>query len=200
MGGYGSGSWYRWNKKTTTESQHRIDIRWMKKHGRLKDDTYGCLSWTFRGQQSGSIRYIMRKDVMILNYRVRENGEDCKQVREEVSLDRTPCYYGGKRIWFLCPNCNRRVAVLYGAGRYFLCRHCSGLTYHSQQQPPHFRLMEKAQAIKKRLGGDGDLSLPLPPKPKHMHAKTYRRLCSEYEAASASCYNLAAQKFGANFC
>ena len=40
MGGRGSGSWYRWDSKTTTESQHRIDIRWLKKHG----DTCGLVN------------------------------------------------------------------------------------------------------------------------------------------------------------
>jgi hypothetical protein len=55
-----------------------------------------------------------------------------------VDLDSTPCYYGGKRWWFICPNtkCHRRCRVLYMApgSDYFLCRTCQNLTYRSQQE------------------------------------------------------------------
>ena len=49
MGGVGSGSWYRWDSKTTTESQHRVDIRWLKKQGYLQVGKFGCLSWSRGG-------------------------------------------------------------------------------------------------------------------------------------------------------
>ncbi len=44
MGGLGSGEWFRYgSKKSTTNSQHGIDIRWMKKKDMLtaneKDET-----------------------------------------------------------------------------------------------------------------------------------------------------------------
>ena len=63
MGGYGSGN--RWNSKTTTESQHRIDIRWLKKQGYLRPDTMGTLSWSWRDKQTGSIGYRMEADRMV---------------------------------------------------------------------------------------------------------------------------------------
>ena len=43
MGGSGSGSWYRWDSRATTESQHRIDIRWLKKKGYIRPGATGCL-------------------------------------------------------------------------------------------------------------------------------------------------------------
>lgn len=40
---------------------------------------------------------------------------------------------GGKRPWFVCTTCRRRVGVLYHANeRPFLCRTCLGLAYPSQ--------------------------------------------------------------------
>jgi|GEM_PF-3430472 len=103
---------------------------------------------------------------------------------------------GGKRTWFLCPHCNRRVALLYGAGKYFLCRHCYNLTYASQQIQRYERLMEKARGIRQRLGGSANLSEPFPEKPKGMHRKTYYQLRQKAGQANHSSLVLAAQQFG----
>jgi len=196
MGGRGSGYWYRWNAKTTTESQHRIDIRWLKKQGYLWPGAAGILSWTCRNEQTGAIRFHMELSNLVLNYRRRSHNEEWEDVEQVISFDRTPCNYGGKRTWFLCPHCNRRVALLYGAGKYFLCRHCYNLTYASQQTQRYERLMEKARAIRKRLGGGDDLWEPFPDKPKGMHWKTYYRLQKEAEHASRFSLVLAERQFG----
>jgi hypothetical protein len=179
MGGVGSGSWYRWDKKNTAESQHRVDVRYMKRHGFLRPGMMGQLSWTWRGQQTGSVGYLVMEGRLILHYRHRPRGGEWEDVEETVWFDRTYCNYGGMRIWFRCPHCVRRVAVLYGAGKRFLCRHCYSLTYASQQEGCADRLLRKAQGIRRRLGGSESLSDPLPPKPKGMHWRTYWRLCEE---------------------
>jgi hypothetical protein len=36
MGGIGSGSWYRFNKKTTTDECHSIDVRHLHRNGLLR--------------------------------------------------------------------------------------------------------------------------------------------------------------------
>lgn len=42
---------------------------------------------------------------------------------------------GGKRLWFICSTCRRRVGVLYHKnGLPFRCRICSELAYPSQYQ------------------------------------------------------------------
>jgi len=53
----------------------------------------------------------------------------------EIPLTKTPCYFGGERFWFICPDCHRRVAILYRPrySSFFLCRHCHDLTYQSTQ-------------------------------------------------------------------
>ena len=54
-----------------------------------------------------------------------------------VTLTATPCHFGGKRWWFLCPSlaCNWRALKLYLIdGEGFGCRHCYRLTYASAQE------------------------------------------------------------------
>ncbi len=174
MGGYGSGR--RRNKKETTESQKQIDIRWLRKIGYLQPDTSGSLSWSRGGEQSGFINYRMEKNGMVLFYHFWFDGGEWEAVEQFVRFDWTPCNFGGFRTWLICPRCWKRVAVLYGAGKHFLCRHCYNLTYASQQENLFGRLVIKAQSIRERLGGSHNLFKFFPCKPKGMHWKTYNRL------------------------
>ncbi len=61
MGGKGSGSYYRCNKKTTCEEVRRIDVRHLRKMGWWKtmDTGHGKLTWTCGGEPFGSIYYQM---------------------------------------------------------------------------------------------------------------------------------------------
>lgn len=184
MGGWGSGQWLRSDSKETTESQHGIDIRYMKNGSLLTPGTTGFLSWTRNGRQTGFINYRMERNRLVLSYRYRFLGGEWEEAEEVVSFDRTACNYGGQRIWLLCPQCRRRVVLLYGAGQYFLCRHCHKLTYATQQERRQDRFMRKARELRERLGGGRNLLEPIPERPKGMHWRTYRRLHSEYERAS----------------
>ena len=196
MGGSGSGSWYRWDSKSTTESQNRIDIRWLKNQGSLRPGHIEFLSWSRGNEQTGSIGYRIETDCMVLNYQHRARGGEWENVKQVVSFDRTPCNYGGNRTWFLCPLCSRRVAVLYGAGKYFRCRHCYNLTYSSQQESRADRLMRKARKIRKIMGGDNNLVNSFPNKQKNMHWKTYWRLREDSEQANLLSLLTSAQRFG----
>ena len=195
MGGSGSGDYFRWSTKSTTGSQHRVDIRWLKKQGYLRPGAFGSLSWSRGDEQTGSIGFRMEHDRMILNYRHRPHGSEWENVEQAISFDRTSCNYGGFRTWFLCPRCWQRVALLYGAGKYFFCRHCYNLTYASQQVQRYERLMMKARGIKERLGGSTDPSIPFPEKPKGMHWETYQRLREEAEQANHLSWLLIGKRF-----
>jgi len=196
MGGRGSGNWYRRGSKITTESQHQIDIRWLKKHGCLQSGNIGTLSWSENCKHTGSIHYRMESDHLILDYRHRRHSGEWEAVEQYISIDRTACNYGGYRHWFFCPNCFRRVAILYGTGKYFLCRHCYGLAYSSQQESLPERLMRKTRKIRNRLGGGNSLLDPFPIKPKNMHWKTYFRLRDKAERASSVCWLNWGQRLG----
>jgi len=179
MGGSGSGSWYRWNKKLLTMEQKRIDIRWMKRQGYLNSGYSGSLSWISGGEPSGSIGFQVHENKIVLSFRHRSQGKDWESVEQVVSLGKTPCNYGGYRKWFLCPRCNQRVAILYGTGKYFFCRGCYDLTYESCNEPDFQRVLNKAYKLKKKLGGEAGLDSMIADRPKGMHRKTYNKIRTE---------------------
>ena|SRR3989344_9413719 len=50
---------------------------------------------------------------------------------QSIQLTTSKCNYGGFRVWFLCPVCNKRIGVLYRKpmSNLFLCGVCNNLTY-----------------------------------------------------------------------
>lgn len=179
MGGIGSGNHWQ-HSKTTTDSTKAIDIRYMRKHGLLKPINKGSLSWKCNGEAMGYIDYQCFEDHLELNYRYRINGGDWQPMKQKIQLDETHCHYGGKRYWFRCSHCNRRVALLYCDGALFLCRHCYDLTYFSRQQSPMSRAIEQKHKLGQRIFehyeyGEGW------GKRKGMHWATFYRLLRRYD-------------------
>jgi hypothetical protein len=186
VGGVGSGSWYRLNKKSTTNECQSIDVRYLHRNGLLKPGHYFSLRWSRAGRQTGSIGGVAYREQVTLLYRHRRGpGGEWEEVKETVQLTWTACNFGGERPWFICPSsgCGRRVAVLYGPGKYFLCRHCYDLSYKSQREDKMHRALRMAQKIRKRLGGSANMTEPFPEKPKRMHWQTYERLWWEHHEA-----------------
>jgi hypothetical protein len=190
MGGEGSGNWYRFDKKTTTGECQSIDVRYLYREGLLKLGRWFTLRWSRAGRETGSIRGAVigdeKAERVILTYRHRSGpGGEWEEVREPVPLAWTACNFGEQRPWFVCPGagCGRRVAILYGPGRYFLCRHCYDLVYESQRDNAMSRALHKAQSIRKHLGGSANMMEPFPEKPKGMHRETYERLWWEHHEA-----------------
>ncbi|HZB09726.1 MAG TPA: hypothetical protein VE525_11520 [Rubrobacter sp.] len=127
-----------------------------------------------------------RPEQITLHYRHRSGlGGEWEDVREPVHLSWTACNFGGERPWFICPGagCGRRVAVLYGSGRYFLCRHCYDLVYESQREDKMHRALRRAQKIRMLLGGSANMMEPFPEKPKGIHHDTYMKLFWEHHEA-----------------
>jgi hypothetical protein len=183
MGGPDSGRWYRWDAKDTVEGCRRLDVRVWERGGFLRPGKWFSWAWWNReGVQVASINVQVQPGHVLLLYRIRRQGEDWQNIEEPVFLAWTPCNYGGRRPWFICPGvvqgriCGRRVAILYGAGYYFLCRHCYALVYASQREDRPTRLIIKAQKIRRRLGGSISLIEPFPAKPKGMHWRSYSQL------------------------
>lgn len=183
MGGYGSGRWERWEKKARTDQMRQIDVNQLHRAGVLRPGVYGTWGWWDEsGKQVASIGFQAQADALRLTYTVTIRGKKPEQIDSHIPITWTPCNYGGKRPWFQCLGCGRRVAKLYG-GRLFLCRHCHGLTYwtcnnsHDRLTMAQYRIMQ----IRRKLGDEnatmGDWENPIPPsKPKGMHWRTYNRL------------------------
>jgi len=180
MGGPGSGTWYRWNKRTTLDQVQRLDIRWLHRSGYLTAYPHR-VTWHQGKHQAGAISLSLQPEGLVLEYSYRTSGEDWEPVREVITLDWTLCYGGGKRPWFLCPGCQRRVAIFCSRGKWFLCRHCYRLPYASQCEAPIDRTYRRVRKIRTRLGASHNLHIPVLPwqKPKGMHWKTWERLCRQ---------------------
>ena len=98
----------------------------------------------------------------------------------DVGITTSSCHYGNYRYWFNCPNCNKRVGVLYCAGL-FVCRHCIGANYANQLMQPIDKLFRKVAKIRHRLEWKPGIAYGHGSRPKGMHRKTYDRLVSEHD-------------------
>jgi hypothetical protein len=164
MGGSGSGR--RWHTKATTSDYYKLDVRQWQRDGLLAANrSFACQWWTVEVYASMHLK----PNRVVLSHAYRQ-GE-----KWTVWLERTSCNYGGARVWFLCPGCGRRVAILYGSGP-FACRHCRQLAYESQRDSGWRRSINQAREARMKLGGSASLTEPLPEKPKGMHRRTYGRL------------------------
>jgi hypothetical protein len=179
MGGTGSGNWYRFDSKTLAEHCMSLDVRHLNRKGCLEP----WLRYAWNWQNGCNIVIETTSEAIELFYGISRNEQPREDVHIEVPLSWSSCNYGGKRPWFICPGkgCGRRVAKLYLAGKYFLCRHCHDLAYSSQRERKEFRLLNKAQKICRRLGANNCSDLFDVSKPKGMHQRTYEKLVEEAE-------------------
>src|SRR3712207_3208166 len=98
MGGLGSGNRYRFKKKTTTAECHSLDIRELHREGLLKPGCRFRSSWSRAGKEAASICGLVHRDQVVLSYRRRSGlGSEWEEVKEAVSLEWTPCNFGGER-------------------------------------------------------------------------------------------------------
>lgn len=130
--------------KRIADYTRKIEASYLRKLGYFKGNTTGRIDWgknsatgenrvgimvvTLGGENYMNICYIHRGAI----------AEEDNYFDYKISLVTTPCRYGGKRYWFLCPlssngrYCGRRIGVLYKSGNYFGCRYCHDLTYESR--------------------------------------------------------------------
>lgn len=181
MGGFGSGR-PSGSGRSTVESCRSLDVNRLKREGCLRPGFCGGWQWTRDGEQVASIQLRAETNRFYLAYRVRVRGGDWQEVDEVVEILQVPCRLGGSRPYFTCPGlvngilCRRRVAKLYGAGRWFLCRHCFRLAYASQREGALDRTRRRADKIRRRLGGQPGFLTRFPDRPKGMWHRTYERL------------------------
>lgn len=135
-----------------------LSIFWLKKQGYLsKDHSYmsGSITWSYLGEKRASIGFAISKNdygtdyesaYIQLRYTHTSNWTDEKSDMDfRVQLATTPCKYGGKRYWFVCPlykggqYCGRRVGVLYAIGKWYGCRYCGEIAYASQNRGGKYR-------------------------------------------------------------
>lgn len=151
MGGSTSGR-YRTRNRGTVDAACRIDLRFLRKRGALKEGrrTTGTLSWTRRGEPSGSMGYTVVMDDedrrLILSY-----STDGEARTVTVQLEAVPMRFGGFRYYALCPRTLRRCEVLPVLGGVVACRQAHRLTYASQSMDHLDRARERMDRCEKRL-------------------------------------------------
>jgi hypothetical protein len=184
MGGYFSTRWNSENVREHTDPLLSLDVRWLNRMGALKPGAVFYPQWTRGGKPSGDIVTRMSNDggELILDYRVRSHGEERRPVRDAVWLDWTACNYGGERVWFRCPGCNSRRAVLFSVGGRFRCRKCHDLAYSSTREDASDRSRRRMDVLRKRLGAKGGSLWDIPRKPDRMRWSTYWAICSELDS------------------
>jgi hypothetical protein len=77
-------------------------------------------------------------------------GEGQGRSNWQVRTTQTDTPFGGKRVWFSCPRCERRCRKLYAdeSLRALGCRVCLGLRYFSQRRAANkIRLVERMARV-----------------------------------------------------
>jgi hypothetical protein len=204
MGGSGSGR-PGWRRKA--ESCLRLDIRKLARDGVLRPGALTSWQWSNSdGEPCGAIQ--MRAgleypeaaratvgaapwcpglaDHVRLIY-----ARDGEPFDYAVWLERTPQHYGGHRLWWLCPRCGQRRAVLYGVassdGRFgCIGRHpnrpehrCMNLAYSTEAEDRTGRLWRKQRKLEARVNENRTGTRYV--KPKGMHWRTFNALCDRID-------------------
>ena len=181
MGGRGSGRQASFGFMADKCHEFKsIDIAWLRRRKMLQKSHCSTITWSVRGEQTGSIGVARLPGGIQLNYRQRSHGEEWRDVADFIPVVETTTNFGGHRQWFQCPSCHSRCRIIYG-GALFRCRRCHRLKYDTQYEPPFARAATRAFKIRERVGGHGGIDNPFPPKPKGMHRKTYERLQAQEE-------------------
>jgi hypothetical protein len=178
----------------------RIDVRQLKKAGRLISGLSFGWHWTGGGELSGNIMIEMaptgvRPLFMQLIYQTCSDDGPWQQVNERVLIDWDACRFGGWRAWLRCPGCDLRVALLYGGAR-FLCWHCQHMTYACQNEDAIDRASRREERAIAKLGSMEKYCGAYVTKPKWMRWAIYDRLRARIEAADKDWCSSAIERFG----
>jgi hypothetical protein len=137
-------------RKMRVDEVRSIDILGLQRNGVFKKGPY--LDWTCKWSRFGEVMASISYRLMVdengptgLNFTysiTKSEKAEKKHYDYIVPVESTPCHYGGKRWWFVCPlvvddcKCQRRCRIMYlpPGAEYFGCRECHRLTYESRQR------------------------------------------------------------------
>ena len=194
MGGCGSG--YRRDKHLTVDDYPCLDIRQLQRAGylvpghshttQLIHDTY-TESYTTRTTSDNTL---------IINCRV--GNKKANSVTYKFSFEQAPCNFGGKRSFFLCPHCGKRVCLIYCVDQWG-CRHCHDLPYPCQGEKAEDRYTRQVNKIREKLGWEQGILNPAGNKPKRMHRDKFNRLVSKQEEYTSKILDCMCKTFNLEF-
>lgn len=158
--------------RAKAEQLHRVDVREWARRGYLRGPCAFSWTWQRGGEPSGAISvYVDSAQALRLAYTFTGDGA-ARNVSQPVDLAETACTFGGRRQSFACPQCARRVGLLYLRCGRFACRHCQRVAYSSQSEDTLDRLWRKQAKIERGLDDNWQ-------RPKGMRHHTYRLLVDQ---------------------
>ena len=203
MGGFGSGGHNR--RKYYVEGCRRIDIREMQRAGtlRVQGTVIYTIRWSRNGESTGSvgIYYSSGNSYVTAKYTVTYKDTGRQEDRNDII---NLCFVStgyGKRAYFVCPICGKRIMVLFVFGSDFKCRACGNLNYRSSQANRDYtevynskieKILQKLKHPDKR-----DYDVYFVEKPKRMREYTYESLVSQLRALQRKrecCFVMACSK------
>jgi len=132
---------YYYHRKPTAEASCDLTIFRLRKWGMLSSgQTTAKTSWTssMTGKTTtvSLLVDVTNEPFVILMYTLTDRDGNKTKYNPTVELTTTPCNFGGKRYWFLCPICYSRVGALYlpRGDVHFACRDCNDITYDSRSR------------------------------------------------------------------
>lgn len=175
MGGMNSGN-HKYNAKALVGQLPNIDIRKLYRDGWLTDEPQSHIATWTKGDNKQHAQMQITSSLRKVEFLYSSNG---KRQGGTVDVDTTPCELGGERVWFCCPVCARRCAILYPRPA-IACRQCHKLTYASRNETDCDQASRQADRIRKRLGWELGIVNGEGWKPSGMHQRTYERLLARH--------------------
>lgn len=179
IGGYSSTRWRYERTRQETAPLLFLDAATLRKMGAFTPGALATHEWTnSRGESVGSIQTHSDGRALTLIYRTHTHGEGWKDRRDRITLEATPCRYGGERLWLTCPGCGTRRRVLYCVDGWFRCRDCHDLAYSSTREDAHDRSLRRTRTLQGRLGANTSDVFAIPEKPAGMLWETYSQIAT----------------------
>ena len=131
MGRYGSGRWGATVTRASTEGLLRLDVRALVREALLEPGKSATVTWIDGASITTHVTPNDPDRISLRYFTVTGKGSWSSPIQQDVFLTRTRCTFGGTRVWFVCPGCGARCAVLYALRGLFRCRACHNLAYAS---------------------------------------------------------------------
>jgi hypothetical protein len=110
-----------------TDDMWALGVPELKRQRLLTPGNSLTWNWSVNGDTYATINLLGGADRVTLICRTRASGGDWRPMHCPAMLTWTPCTFGRRRAWWLCP-CGRPRAVRFG-GAVFGCRHCHRRAY-----------------------------------------------------------------------
>ena len=139
--------WRHKDTKPLTEDHRAINVADLRRISPPKDRSTSDGTFTISGLR---VRLVRDQTVGDWYLEIIDRGPRCDN--SVITLLCTPCNYGSYREWLECPNCSKRVGILYLHEDNFKCRICLDLRYLSQRMNyqtmlPTFKRWAKAEKM-----------------------------------------------------